>query len=370
MDFDFSDEQRQLRDAVARWAERAYPFEQRRAIIAAGGFDARIWRDLTDLGLTGLTVAETHGGMGQGPVEALLVLETLGTALLLEPLAATWVAAALLQDCADGALPQAWLPRLAAGDLVVPALLERRSRHDLPQVACQANADGNAWRLSGRKHVVPAGDQAAAWLVSARAPDGVALFLVERSAAGIATTPYPLQDGSRAADLHLNATPAQRLPGDGATALAWAADVGAALACAQAVGVMERALALTVEYLNTRRQFGVPIGSFQVLRHRAADMKMALELARGMAYYALLKLDAPQAERRQAVARAKVQVGQSARFVGQQAVQLHGGIGVTDEYVVSHCFKTLTQLELSWGDTLHHLGTVAAVMGEDAAVGA
>ena len=370
MDFDFTDEQLQLRDAVARWAERAYTFERRRADIAAGGFDSGVWQALTELGLTGLTVPEAHGGMGQGPVEALVVMETLGSALLLEPLAAAWVAAAMLQHGGGSALQAVWLQRLAAGELVVPALLERRSRHDLGRVACQASADGDHWRLSGRKHVVPAGDQAAAWIVSARAPDGLALFWVERSAAGVHLSPYPLQDGSRSADLVLEATPAQRLPGDGAATLQWGADVGAALACAQAVGVMDRALALTVDYLKTRHQFGVPIGSFQALRHRAADMKMALELARGMAVYALLKLTAPEAERRQAVARAKVQVGQSARFIGQQAVQLHGGIGVTDEYAIGHCFKTLTQLELSWGDTSHHLGIVAAGMTEEATVGA
>jgi alkylation response protein AidB-like acyl-CoA dehydrogenase len=162
--------------------------------------------------------------------------------------------------------------------------------------------------------------------------------------------------------------PATLVTTDGLNALALAADTALAALCAEAVGVMETTLALTVDYMNTRKQFGVPIASFQALRHRVADMKMQLELARSMSYYASLKLNAPAAERRLAVARAKVQLGQSMRFVGQQAVQLHGGIGVTDEYIISHCFKKLTQLEMSWGDTLHHLGALSAGMQDTAGV--
>jgi hypothetical protein len=158
------------------------------------------------------------------------------------------------------------------------------------------------------------------------------------------------------------------LTGEGLAALELAQDLGIASIAAYAVGVMDRTLAVTVEYLNTRKQFGVPIASFQALRHRVADMKMQLELARSMSYYASLKLNAPADERRRALSRAKVQLGHSMRFVGQQAVQLHGGIGVTDEYIVSHYFKTLTQLEMTWGDTLHHLGEVSARMQDTAGV--
>lgn len=370
MDFDFTDEQIQLRDAVQRWADKGYDFERRRGIVAAGGFDAGAWRELADLGLTGLTVPEAHGGLGLGPVEAMVVMEALGRGLVMEPLAQTLVASAVLQRHADEALQADWLPRLAAGERVVLAHVERGARHRLDVCATTAAADGAGWRLSGRKCVVPAGDRADAWLVPARLDGALALFLVERGAAGTACAGYPTQDGSRAADLALNGSPARLVSRAGDTALAWAVDVGIALIGAQAVGVMDRTLALTLEYLNTRKQFGVPIGSFQALRHRAADMKMALELARSMSYYATLRLGEPEAQRRQALARAKVQLGHSMRFVGQQAVQLHGGIGVTDEYVVSHCFKTLTQLELSFGDTLHHLGEVAARMTDEAGVAA
>ena len=215
---------------------------------------------------------------------------------------------------------------------------------------------------------MPAGDQADAFIVPAQLDGQLALFLVERSAPGVATRGYVTQDGSRAAEVTLHDTPATLLTADGLAALELAVDAGIAGACAYGVGTMEQTLALTADYLNQRKQFGVPIASFQVLRHRSADMKMQLELARSMSYYASLKLGEEPLERRRALSRAKVQLGQSMRFVGQQSVQMHGGIGVTDEYIGSHYFKTLTQLEMAWGDTLHHLGEVSERMQETAGV--
>ncbi|TSE31235.1 acyl-CoA dehydrogenase family protein [Tepidimonas taiwanensis] len=368
MDFDFTDEQVQLRDAVQRWADKGYDVERRRAIIDAGGFDEGAWRELVELGLTGLTVPEVHGGAGLGAVEAMVVMEALGHGLVLEPLAHSFIASAVLQRHADAALQQAWLPRLASGARLVLAHVERRSRHRLDVCDTAATAVGDGWRVRGRKVVVPAGDRADAWLVPARVDGTLAMLLVEAGAPGVSASGYPTQDGSRAADVVFDDAPARLVTRDGEAALAWAVDVGIALVAAQAVGVMDRAFGLTRDYLQTRRQFGVPIGSFQALRHRLADMKMALELARSMSYYATLKLGEPEAVRRAALARAKVQLGQSMRFVGQQAVQLHGGIGVTDECLISHCFKTLTQLELTFGDTLHHLGEVAARMTDEAGV--
>ena len=196
----------------------------------------------------------------------------------------------------------------------------------------------------------------------------MALFLVERTAAGVTTSGYVTQDGARAAEVVFKDAPAQLITEDGAKALAHAVDIGIAASCAEAVGVMDKAVAVTVEYMNTRKQFNVVISSFQALRHRVADMKMQLELARSMSFYAALKLNAPEGERRAAMARAKYQLGVSMRFVGQQAVQLHGGIGVTDEYIASHCFKRLTMLELCYGDTLHHLGEVSHGMQDTAGV--
>jgi hypothetical protein len=222
--------------------------------------------------------------------------------------------------------------------------------------------------VSGDKSVVPAGDQADAFIVPAVVNGQIALFLVERSAAGVSTQGYGTQDGGRAAEVSLSNAPASLITSDGLAALEHAVDIGIAAVCAEAVGVMDKTVALTVEYMNTRKQFGVAIASFQALRHRVADMKMQLELARSMSFYTSLKLNAPAAERRRAMARAKVQLGNSMRFVGQQSVQLHGGIGVTDEYIGSHYFKKLTQLEMTFGDTLHHLGEVSARMEDTAGV--
>uniref|UniRef100_UPI00180E74E1 acyl-CoA dehydrogenase n=1 Tax=Methylibium sp. TaxID=2067992 RepID=UPI00180E74E1 len=197
---------------------------------------------------------------------------------------------------------------------------------------------------------------------------GIALFLVEKGTAGLTVRAYPTQDGARAAELALQSAPATLITAQGHAALEHAVDIGIAAACAEGVGLMEKLLAITVEYMNTRKQFGVPIASFQALRHRIADVKMQLELARSMSYYATLRLGDAPAVRRRALSQAKVQLGHSMRFVGQQCVQLHGGIGVTDEYIASHCFKRLTVLEMSFGDTLHHLGEVSGRMQDTAGV--
>ena len=196
----------------------------------------------------------------------------------------------------------------------------------------------------------------------------MALFLVERSASGVATRGYGTQDGSRAAEVTFQSSPATLITRDGQKALEHAVDIGIAALCAEAVGVLDKTMDVTVEYMNTRKQFGATLSTFQALKHRVADMKMQLELARSMGYYAALKLNAPEEERRRAMARAKYQLGVSMRFIGQQSVQLHGGIGVTDEYIGSHYFKKLTQMELTFGDTLHHLGEVSERMQETAGV--
>ncbi len=362
MDFDFSDDQLQLREAVARWVDKAYTFERRRSIVAAGGFSRQAWVELAELGLTGLAVPEDQGGLGMGPVEAMVVMEELGRGLVLEPLSQALICSRLLATLSPDS---AWLAKMAQGQaLVALAWQERGGRYRAEH--CQTLAkDG---RLNGTKSVVPVGDQADAFIVPARQDGRIALFLVESGAAGLSLHGYGTQDGGRAAEVQLQDTPAVLLAADGLAALQNALDLGAACACAEGVGAMERSLTITAEYMNQRRQFGVPIAHFQVLRHRLADMKMQLELGRSMNFYAWLKLEAPAAERQQAIARAKVQLGQAMRFVGQQSIQLHGGIGVTDEYIISHYFKKLTQLEMSFGDTLHHLGEVSSRMQETAGV--
>ncbi|HEY2256507.1 MAG TPA: acyl-CoA dehydrogenase family protein [Variovorax sp.] len=369
MDFNFSDDQEQLRDAVAKWVEKGYTFERRQGIEAAGGFSREAWDELAELGLGGLYIPEDEGGMGMGPVEGMVVMEQLGGGIVLEPLAQSFIAGALLAGYADQDTKDNWLPRIAGGQaMVVLAYQEKKARYRLDACEARAAKAGSGWSLSGTKSLVPAGDQADAFLVPAQVDGKIALFLVERSADGVAARGYGTQDGGRAAEVVFDKAAATLVASDGLSALAHGVDIGIAATCAEAVGVMDKTLAITVEYMNTRKQFGVAIATFQALRHRVADMKMQLELARSMSYYASLRLNAPAAERRQAMARAKYQLGTSMRFVGQQAVQLHGGIGVTDEYIVSHYFKKLTQLEMTFGDSLYHLGEVSAGMQDTAGV--
>ncbi|MBA2962471.1 MULTISPECIES: acyl-CoA dehydrogenase family protein [Ramlibacter] len=368
MDFDFSDDQEQLRDAVRKWVDRSYGFERRRGAVRAGGFDRDTYTELAELGLAGLYVPEDHAGMGMGPVEGMVVMEELGRGLVLEPLAQALIAGAVINGYGPEPLKTARLGHIASGEtLLVLAHQERKARWHLDRCETKASRQGDGWTVSGSKSLVPAGDQADAFLVPAMADGRMAMLLVER-AAGVTATGYPTLDGSRAAEVVFSNAPATLVTQDGLAALEHAVDIGIACACAEGVGVIDKTMALTAEYMNTRKQFGVTIASFQALRHRMADMKMQQELARSMSYYASLKLNAPAAERRRAMARAKYQLGVAMRFVGQNSVQLHGGIGVTDEYIGSHYFKKLTQLELTFGDTLHHLGEVSARMQDTAGV--
>lgn len=369
MDFDFSDDQEQLRDACAKWVEKGYDFERRRSIVGAGGFDRKAYNEMAELGLTGLYVPEDLGGMGMGPVEGMVTLQELGRGIVLEPLTQALISGAVLAGYAPDAVKADWCAKIASGEaLVVLAHTERALRYRTDSCKAAATQNGESWAVTGDKSVVPVGDQADAFLVPALANGKMALFLVERSASGVTAKGYGTQDGGRAAELSLKDAPATLVTLDGQTALEHAIDVGIAATCAEAVGVMDQTLAITVEYMNTRKQFGVVIASFQALRHRVADMKMQLELARSMSYYASLKLNAPTKERRAAMARAKVQLGNSMRLVAKDAVQLHGGIGVTDEYIVSHYFKKLTAMEMAFGDTMHHLAEVSARMGDTAGV--
>jgi alkylation response protein AidB-like acyl-CoA dehydrogenase len=299
----------------------------------------------------------------------MVVMEELGRGLVNAPYAEAALVAPALLAAAPAEVQATWLPKIAdASALVVPALQERAARYRLEQVAAKATQAAGGWRVDGAKSVVPAGDEADAFIVPAHSSSGIHLFLVERAGPGLAVRGYPTQDGARAAELTLAAVPATLVAQDALPVLERGVDIGIAAVCAEAVGLMERLVAITVEYMNTRKQFGVPIASFQALRHRIADVKMQLELGRSMSYYASLKLGEPAPQRRRALSQAKVQLGHSMRFVGQQCIQLHGGIGVTDEYVASHYFKRLTVLEMAWGDTMHHLGEVSARMQDTAGV--
>ena len=373
MDFDFTDDQESLRDAVRRWVDKGFTFDRRHALAKAGGQTRAVYGELADLGLAGLVVPESHGGLGQGPIDAMVVCEELGRGLVNAPYAWAALMTPVLLQAAPEALQAEWLPGIAAGEtLVVPALQERTARYQLTHVTTQASAVGDAWQLQGAKCVVPGADEADAFIVPARVSggerdaSGIALFLVR--AADAQATAYPTQDGGRAGDLRLAGTPAQLLTLDGLAVLETAVDVGIAAHCAEAVGLMDKLVAITVDYMNQRKQFGATLASFQALRHRVADVKMQLELGRSMSYFASLKLGEPAPQRRRAVAQARVQLGQSMRTVGQQCIQLHGGIGCTDEYIASHYFKRLTMLEMTLGDTLHHLGEVSARMQDTAGV--
>ena len=370
MDFNFSDDQQSLRDATAKWVERGYTFERRRAIVEKeGGFSQQAWNEMAELGLTGLYVPEADGGLGLGPVDGMVVMEELGRGLVMEPLAQSLIAGATLAKYADAQLRAAWQPRIASGQaLVVLAQQEAGNRYRLDRSATRVAVNGSQVRVDGVKTLVPAGDKATAYLVPGMAGDQLVLALVDAASPDGGARGFGCPDGSRAAEVTFRGAAGTLVAAAGLEALEWAVDVGIAATCAEGVGVMDKTFDLTAEYLNTRKQFGVLIGSFQALRHRLADMKMALELARSMSYYASLKLGAPLDERRRAMARAKYQLGVSMRFVGQQSVQLHGGIGVTDEYVGSHYFKRLTQMETVFGDTLHHLGEVSARMQDTAGV--
>ncbi len=377
MDFDFSDDQEQLRDAVARWVEKGYAFDRRRTIVKAGGFSPAAWAELADLGLLGLAVPEAQGGMGFGAVEAMVVSEELGRGLVLEPVAAVALVAAPMLIGSAAPSAALWLQGVAEGSaLIVLAHQERAARYRLNHVQTTARRDaaGN-WLIDGSKSLVPAGAHAGAFIVPARVsgevddPTGIALFLIS-SGTGVAVRGYPTQDGGCAAEVAFDkAVGIEMFPAGTAFGVLEAAiDRGIAAQAAEAVGLMDRLTAITVDYMNTRKQFGTTLASFQALRHRIADVKMQLELARSMSFYATLKLGEPTAQRRRALSQAKVQIGQSARYVGQQCTQLHGGIGVTDEYVSSHYFKRLTVLEMQYGDTLHHLGEVSERMQDTAGV--
>lgn len=375
MDFDFTDDQLSLRDAVARWVEKGFSFERRHGLTKAGGRTRAVYQELAELGLTGLTIPAEQDGLGLGAVEAMVVMEELGRGLVNAPYAAAaLVAPALLQN-APAAVQAAWLPKMASGEaLVVWAHQEPAARYRLHHVRTRAVQGGGGYVLTGAKSMVPAGDEADAFLVAARLSgdvadtQGIGLFLVERSAPGVQVRAYPTQDGARAAELTLTDTPALLLMAESFEQLEQAADVAIAAVCAEAVGLMDKLVTVTADYLNTRKQFGVPIASFQALRHRMADVKMQLELARSMSYFASLKLGEAAPARRRALSQAKVQLGRSMRQVGQDCIQMHGGIGVTDEYMASHYFKRLTMLEMAWGDTMHHLGEVSDRMRDTAGV--
>jgi len=378
MDFALTDEQRLLKESVERLLADRCRFEDRQRFMAEPtGWSRALWRSYAELGLLGLPFEEKHGGVGGGPVETMIVMEAFGRALALEPFFATVVlGGGLLRLGADEAMRAVLIPKIAAGDLLLAfAHGERQSRYDLADIATAARRDGADYVLDGVKSLVIHGDCADKLVVSARLVgartdrDGIGLFVVDADAAGVSRRAYPTVDGLRAAEVILSGVRvrADRVlsePGKAFPLIAKVADSAIAALTAEAVGAMGAMHESTVEYLKTRKQFGVPIGSFQVLQHRASEMLIALEQARSMAVFATMMAEEPDpTERRKAIAAAKVQIGRSGRFVGQQAIQLHGGIGMTMEYKVGHYFKRVTMIDTLFGDADHHLAELARLGG-------
>ena len=374
MDFNFTSEQLQFADALKRWIGRDYSFDVRRGIIHSdSGTSDAAWATLAELGMTALPVAEEHRGFNGNAVDMFVVMQELGRGLVVEPYFATVLGAEFLRLTGGQA---ALLEQVASGELKLAcALGERQSRHDMFDIATRAVPNADGWILDGEKKVVIHGGQAGMLVVSARTggkqrgQDGVSLFVLPVDTAGITITDYRTLDGQRAADVRFENVQAPRASllgqeGGGGDILDAALDYGASLLCAEALGAMEAIFAATLDYLKTRQQFGAPIGKFQALQHRMADMYIHLEQARSMALLAAVKVGSLDAgERRRAVSAAKYRINQAARYVGQQAVQLHGGMGVTDELPAAHYFKRLSTIELTLGDADHHLARFMAQPG-------
>ncbi len=374
MDFTLNQEQQQFADALRRWAGKDYGFSVRDQIVhSASGVSDAAWATLTELGMTALPVPEAQGGFSGSAIDMLVVMQELGRALVVEPYFATVLGVQFLKL---GGGHESLLEQVAVGDLKLAcALGERQARYDLFDIATTANASADGFVLNGAKTVVIHGAQAGALIVSARSSGeqrdctGITLFVVPAGTEGVTIVDYRTIDGQRAANITFaNAVvPASALLGSvdgGWDVLDAAADYGAALLCAEAVGAMDAIFAATLEYLKTRSQFGAPIGKFQALQHRMADMYIQLEQARSMATLAAVKLGSSDVEeRRRTVSAAKAKVGQALKFVGQQAVQLHGGMGVTNELPAAHHFKRLTMIGLTFGDTDHHLARFIAQPG-------
>jgi len=378
MDFDLSEEQRLLKESVDGLLTDSYDFDARKKYMKEkGGWSKAVWGKLAEQGLLGLPFAEADGGFGAGGVETMIVMEALGKALVLEPYLATVViGGGFLRHGGSDAQKAAHVPGIIDGSKTFAfAQLEKNSRYDLHDVATTAKKKGNAYVIDGEKFVVLNGENADTLVVTARTKgerrdrSGVGVFLVPANAKGVTKKSYPTQDGLHAADItftgvEVDGSAAIGNPEDGLALIERVVDDARTALCAEAVGLMDVSLETTVEYIKTRKQFGVAIGTFQSLQHRASDMFVAVEQARSMSMFATMASEFDDAkERAKAIAAAKVQIGKSAKFVGQQSIQLHGGIGMTMEAKIGHYFKRLTMIENTFGDTDYHLRRVTDAGG-------
>jgi alkylation response protein AidB-like acyl-CoA dehydrogenase len=371
MNFDYNEEQQLLADSVRRFLAKDYGFEARRKIIAsAEGWSPTVWKTFAEMGLTGLPISTDYGGFGGGAVDLMGVMEAAGEALLVEPYLATVVLGAqLVQRGGSEAQKKRILPGIVEGATRLAfAHTEAGARYNLAHVRATARRATAGWSVEGEKRVVLGAPMAEHLVVSAKSDKGLSLFLVERGARGLEMRPYLTLDGQRAADVALKDTQvgADALIGKEGEALPLieeVVDFATALVCAEAVGAMKFACDTTLEYLKTRKQFGVPIGAFQALQHRMVDMFIAYEQAKSMACLACSKADtaADAPERARAVSAAKIKIADNARYVSQESVQLHGGMGMTEELKVSHTFRRLTVIAQQFGDADHHLARYASL---------
>ncbi|HWA03125.1 MAG TPA: acyl-CoA dehydrogenase family protein [Rhizomicrobium sp.] len=381
MDFSFSEEQVLLRNSVAKYLSDNYRFEDwRRFTRNEAGRDPRHWSQFAELGLLAASLPEEYGGLGGDGVSSLVIMEEFGRALVVEPYVPTAIiGGGMLTETGTDALKGEWLPKIAAGETVMAfAFAEPSGRFNLADVATTARKQGGSFILSGVKSVVIGAPWADTLIVTARTGggqrerQGISVFLVDRSAKGVFTRDYPTVDGNRASEVTFEnvEVPLFRLIGEQDSALPAierAVDRGIAAHCAEATGAMKKLVDATVEYSKTRKQFGVPIGKFQVLQHRMVDMFVNYEQAVSITLMVTLRLDGTAEERGRAASAAKVQIGRSGRFIGQSAVQIHGGMGMTDELDVGHYFKRLTMLDTLYGNVDHHLMRYASMNGGQAA---
>ena len=361
MNFDYNEEQGLLAESVKRFVAQDYGFEERGRIVAsAEGYSPKVWATLADLGLLGLSVSPDHGGFGGGAVDMMSTMEAIGDALVVEPyLATVGIGARFIALAGTAEQREAILPAVVEGKMKLAfAHTEASSRYDLAPVAVEEREG----MLHGTKHVVLHGPQADKLIVSVRSTQGASLYLVDAKAKGLSMKAYRTIDEVRAADVSFDGVKVSaddRLGGEGAAlpVIEEVVDFATALVCAEAVGAIRFANDTTLEYLKTRKQFGVPIGSFQALQHRLVDMVISYEQARSMASLACARVDAEKdpAQRKRIVSAAKVRIADACRHVSQESVQLHGGMGMTEELKVSHTFRRLTTIAQQFGDADHHL---------------
>ena len=378
MDFNFSEEQTMIRDSLARLLRDQYDFDTRRKVVEGeAGWRPEMWQQFAELGLLAAPFSEEDGGLGGGAIDSMVIMEEFGKALVVEPYVPTIVCAGgFLKHAGTPAQKEEHLTAIIGGERVFAfAYAEPRGRYDLADLETSAKKDGGGYVLNGHKAVVIGAPWASHLIVTARTSgdrrdrDGVSIFIVEKDAAGVTTRDYPTVDGRRASEVYFEnvSVPADALIGEegkGLPLVERVVDEATVAVCAEAMGAMGVAHQQTVEYSKQRKQFGIAIGKFQVLQHRMVDMFMEHEQSISMTYMATLKLDEDETTRKKAVSAAKVRIGQGGRFVGQEAIQIHGGMGMTDELAVGHYFKRMTMIDSEFGNIDYHMRRYTALSAD------